>query len=110
MRTTTLTLWLVGLSALLLAACNQTAAPTAPAASTSVTPSAFRMPDGTGCTGEVARYRAVMSNDLAMGHVNQSVYNRVDREVGQAEAACSAGRDAEAVRMIHATKSRYGYL
>jgi hypothetical protein len=107
MRTTTLTLWLAGLSALPLAACNQTAAP---AASTSVTPSTFRMPDGAGCTGEVARYRAVMSNDLAMGHVNQSVYNRVDREIGQAEAACSAGRDTEAVRMIHATKSRYGYL
>jgi hypothetical protein len=51
-----------------------------------------------------------MSNDLAMGHVNQSVYNRVEREIRQAEAACAAGRDAEAVRMINAAKSRYGYL
>jgi hypothetical protein len=51
-----------------------------------------------------------MSNDLAMGHVGQSVYTRVDREIGQAEAACAAGRDAEAVRMINATKARHGYL
>ncbi len=89
--------------ALLLAACNQTA--TTPAG-TSMTAT----PAGTGCRGEIDRYRAVMSNDLAMGHVNQSVYNRVDREVAQAEAACSAGRDAEAIRMVNATKARHGYL
>jgi hypothetical protein len=52
----------------------------------------------------------VMSNDLSMGHVTQSVYNRVDRELAQAEAACAAGRDAEAVRLVNATKARHGYL
>jgi hypothetical protein len=89
--------------ALALAACNQTVS--APAG-TSVMASG----SSTGCNGEIARYRAVMSNDLATGHVNQSVYNRVDREVSQAEAACAAGRDAEAVRMVNATKARHGYL
>lgn len=108
MRPSTRLLCLAGLLALPLAACNQTAT-TAPA-STSVTPSGFSMPTGTGCQGEVARYRAVMSNDLAMGHVGQSVYNRVDREIDQAEAACTAGRDADAVRMINATKRRHGYV
>jgi hypothetical protein len=93
--------------ALALAACNQTA--TTPAGTTAA-PSSFRMPEGTGCKGEIDRYRAVMSNDLSMGHVNQSVYNRIDREIGQAEAACAAGRDAEAVRMVNATKARHGYL
>lgn len=101
-------LWLAALVALPLAACNQTAA-TAPG-SANVTPSGFNMPSGTGCGGEISRYRAVMSNDLATGHVNQSVYNRVDREIAGAEAACSAGRDAEAVRMVNATKARHGYL
>ena len=102
--------WLAGVVALPLAACNQTAAPSAAPGSASVTPSGFQMPSGSGCQGEIARYRAVMTNDLAMGHVNQSVYNRVEREIGQAEAACAGGRDAEAVRMINATKSRHGYL
>jgi hypothetical protein len=109
MRTAIRSLCLTGLLALPLAACNQTAS-TPGSASTSVTSSGFRMPEGSGCKGEIDRYRAVMSNDLAMGHVNQSVYNRVDREIGQAEATCAAGRDAEAVRMVNATKSRHGYL
>lgn len=104
-------LWLTGLVALPLAACNQTASGPAPAAaSASVTPSSFRMPAGSGCQGEISRYRAVMSNDLAMGHVNQSVYNQVDRELSGAEAACAAGRDAEAQRMVHTIKGRHGYL
>lgn len=94
---------------LALAACNQMASAPAPAG-TSVTPSSFRMPEGTGCKGEIDRYRAIMSNDLAMGHVNQSVYQRVERDIGQAETACTAGRDAEAIRMIQATKARHGYL
>lgn len=103
-------LCLSGLVTLPLAACNQTAS-TAPApSSTSVTPSSFSMPAGSGCQGEVARYRAVMTNDLAMGHVNQSVFNRVEREIAQAETACTAGRDADAVRMINATKRRHGYV
>ena len=99
----------MGLLALPLAACNQTASAPAPA-TTSVTPSDFHMPVGSGCKGEIDRYRAVMTNDLSMGHVNQSVYNRVDKELGQAEAACAAGRDAEAVRMVNGTKARHGYL
>jgi hypothetical protein len=102
-------LCLTGLLALPLAACNQTASAPAPA-STGVTPSAFHMPEGSGCKGEIDRYRAVMSNDLSMGHVNQSVYNQVDRELGQAEAACAGGRDAEATRLVRATKARHGYL
>ncbi|MCG7391650.1 hypothetical protein MHY87_01850 [Microvirga sp. ACRRW] len=103
-------LCLTGLVALPLAACNQTTASNTASASASATPSGFRMPEGSGCQGEIARYRAVMSNDLAMGHVGQSVYNQVDREMGQAEAACAAGRDAEAQRMIRATKARHGYV
>lgn len=109
MRTAIRSLYLTGLLALPLAACNQTTSAPTPAGA-SVTPSSLRMPEGSGCRGEIDRYRAVMSNDLAMGHVNQSVYKRVDREIGQAEAACAGGRDAEAMRMINATKARHGYL
>jgi hypothetical protein len=101
MKIVTAALSLTG--ALALAACNQTA--TAPA-STGVMASS----SGTGCNAEIARYRAVMSNDLATGNVNQSVYNRVDRDIAQAEAACAGGRDAEAVRMVNTTKARHGYL
>jgi len=101
MTIATRSVWLAALAALPLAACNQTAG---------TVPAGIQASAGSGCGGEIAGYRAVMSNDLATGHVNQSVYNRVDRELGQAEAACSAGRDAEAVRMVRATKARPGYL
>ena len=62
-----------------------------------------------GCAGEVAQYRAVMANVLATGHVNKSVHARVSGEIDRAAASCAAGRDAEAVRMLDATKARYGY-
>ncbi|MBZ6075279.1 hypothetical protein [Microvirga puerhi] len=102
-------LCLAGVAALSLAACNQTTASAPSAATLTVTPTSFRMPEGTGCQGEIARYRAVMDNDLSMGHVNQSVYNGVEKDLAQADSACAAGRDAEAIRMVNATKARHGY-
>ena len=62
-----------------------------------------------GCAGEIARYRAVQDNDLAMGHVAKSVYNQIKREIDAAEKACAAGQDAEATAMIHASETRHGY-
>jgi hypothetical protein len=67
------------------------------------------MPDGPGCAGEVGRFRAVVENDVRIGHLNEAVHNSMSSEIGRAEAACAAGRDADAVRMIAATKERYGY-
>jgi hypothetical protein len=97
------------LAGLALAGCNQTSAPAPSAAAPGVTPSGFAMPAGSGCAGEIGRYRAVVDNDLATGHVNRSVHGRIAAELDRASAACAAGRDAEAVRMVTATKSRYGY-
>ena len=74
-----------------------------------MTPSGFAMPAGSGCAGEIGRYRAVVDNDLATGHVNRSVHGRIAAELDRASASCAAGRDAEAVRMVTATKPRYGY-
>jgi hypothetical protein len=97
------------------AGCTQTAgpspapAPAATSAAAGVTPSTFRLPEGSGCAGEVGRYRAVMENDLETGHVTRAVHDRVVLEIDRAASACSAGRDAEAIRMIHATKAKFGY-
>ncbi len=101
------------LSALLLAGCNTTqqaasAPPPAPASAV-VTPSNFVMPGGTGCAADIARYRAVQNNDLAMGHVAQSVYNQIKGEIAAAERACAAGNDREASSMIMASRQRHGY-
>jgi hypothetical protein len=74
-----------------------------------VTPPSFQMPEGSGCAGEIARYRAVQENDIAMGHVAKSVYAQIKREIEAAEKVCAAGQDAKATAMIHASEARHGY-
>jgi len=92
-----------------LAACQQ-AAPQAPQAGIqTVTPATFRMPEGSGCAGEVDRFRAVIDNDLQMGHVAAGVHVRAKKDIDGAASACASGRDAQAVAMIEAARGRYGY-
>jgi hypothetical protein len=105
--------------ALGLAACN-TAGP-APQASSApppaayanlpagVSPPGFRLPEGAGCSGAIARWKAIQDNDLASGHVGQKVYDTIQGEITQASAACQAGRDGEAVAMVRASRVRHGY-
>jgi hypothetical protein len=98
---------------LLLAACNQTSAPP-PAAvqgqqASLVTPPGFQLPEGQGCSGEIARFRAVQDNDLATGHVNRTVHERIKGEIDQAAATCAAGNDAGARGQLAAVKRRHGY-
>jgi hypothetical protein len=97
----------------MLAACSQTATPPpadSPRTSASlVTPAGFRLPEGTGCAGELARFRAVQANDLQTGHVNRTVHERIAGELSAAEAQCSAGNDGGARAALAATKRRYGY-
>jgi hypothetical protein len=101
--------------ALALAACQSTAEAPAPqpalqgAAPQYVTRPDFRLPEGAGCSGEIARFRAVMDNDLATGHVNRDVHGRVMADLRGPEAACAAGRSGEASASLTAVKRRYGY-
>lgn len=101
------------LAALALAACNSPApAPQAAApqpASIEVTPPNFQMPLGEGCAGDIARYRAIQDNDLAMGHVAKSVYDEIKKEIAVAEQQCSEGHEAQARATIVASRKRHGY-
>jgi hypothetical protein len=100
---------------LLLSACNQSSAPpptavqARPQSGSLVTPSDFKLPEGQGCAGDIARFRAVQDNDLATGHVSQSVYDRIRAEIDQAAALCAAGNDAAARGALAGTKRRFGY-
>ncbi len=104
---------LIAFAALAVAACNSPApAPQAAApapASIEVTPQNFQMPLGEGCAGDIARYRAVQDNDLALGHVAQSVYNQIKKEIAVAEQQCSEGHEALARATIVASRKRHGY-
>ena len=103
---------LTGCAALGLAACTQTTTPPPappPGAAAGVTPSAFRLPEGAGCSGEIARFRAVLANDVETGHLTRTVYGRAGADLDRAASACTAGRDGEARATLAATRSRYGY-
>jgi hypothetical protein len=98
--------------ALALAGCQQTAsAPPAPppGAVPGVTPNTFSMPAGTGCSGEISRFRAVLANDVATGNAAQSVANRAGPDLDRASSVCAAGREAEARSILSSLKARLGY-
>lgn len=103
-----------------LSACNsasqQAAAPQAAAPAPSyanvapgVTPAGFRLPEGGGCQGDVARWAAIQDNDLKTGHVSKSVYDNIQKEIAAARQACAAGNSAQASSMVRASRARHGY-
>lgn len=101
---------------LLLGACQSTNnAPASQAAQrqeprgVTPTPSNFRLPEGAGCTGDIARFRAIQANDLETGHVTKSVYDQIEAEMKRAEAMCAAGQSGAASALVRATRSRFGY-
>lgn len=107
---------------LALAACNSTggsspspAAATPPSAGAyaglpaGVSPPGFTLPAGSGCAASIARWQAIQDNDLNTGHVSQSVYNLIGKEIAQADAACQAGKEAEAEALVRASRARHGY-
>jgi hypothetical protein len=104
---------MAAVAALTLAGCNAAAPPPSAAAPTPgsivVAPSDFKMPQGSGCAGEIARYRAVQDDDLAMGQIAQSVYDQIHGEIAAAAQVCASGRDGEARGMIMASRKRHGY-
>lgn len=101
---------------LLLTACQSTQAPPpAPAPQAqqprgvSITPSNFKLPEGSGCSGDVARFRAIQANDLETGHTTKSVYDQIEAEMKKADAMCASGNAGAASAHVRATKSRFGY-
>lgn len=97
-----------------LAACTSSGPPPAPTptpaeAPSGVTPSTFTLPSGGGCAGEIARFQAVMDNDLATGHTTAGVHSRVSAEIATARQSCAAGNEGGAIAQVNATKSRFGY-
>ncbi|MCU0884973.1 MAG: hypothetical protein MUC44_08495 [Beijerinckiaceae bacterium] len=95
-----------------LVACTASGTPPAPSpasAPSGVTPNTFTLPSGGGCAGEVARFQAVMDNDLATGHTTKGVHERVSAEIATARATCAGGNEGAAIAQVNATKSRFGY-
>ncbi len=95
-----------------LAACNaprQTQPVIDPPGPPRPAPSALSLPEGASCAAPISRYNSVIENDLAMGHVNPTVYGQIQGEISEAAAACAAGQDGKATALLRASKARHGY-
>lgn len=112
-------LFVITCSLLVLAGCQSTSEAPAPAPQAtapkqeprgvSITPAGFRLPEGSGCQGDIARFRAIQANDLETGHTTRPVYDQIEAEMKRADAMCAAGQSGAASAHVRATKSRFGY-
>ncbi|HEY3718629.1 MAG TPA: hypothetical protein VGL41_00660 [Roseiarcus sp.] len=101
------------LAALLFPACNAAAQPPQidafAAGSLMLAQQDAQLPEGGSCAGDIARYRAVQEQDIKMGHVAKSVYNKIKGEIAAAEVECNNGHEAHARQMILVSKKKHGY-
>ena len=104
------TIFVAVLLAAPLAACNAPSpGAVVPGAPPAPPPSASVAPTGSGCAAIVAKYRAVVENDIAMGNVNPKVYDQIRGEINEADTVCASGQDAQAVNLVRASKTKHGY-
>jgi hypothetical protein len=102
-------------SAALLGACNTTSAPRTQAQANpeprgvTITPAGFRLPEGTGCSADVARFRAIMKNDIETGHKTKAVFDQIEAEMRTADGMCASGNAGGASAHVRATRARFGY-
>ena len=100
---------LVVLAAATLGACQQRAAAPKVSEPSPVVPAPLTLPTGSGCGPEIARTKAIVDSDVATGNLNKPVGDRFNADLSQAAAECAAGKSGEALHLLAAAKSRYGY-
>ncbi|KQS84658.1 MULTISPECIES: hypothetical protein [Methylobacterium] len=99
---------LVALAVAALGACQQRATPAVTEPSP-IVPAPLALPTGSGCGPEIARTKAIVDSDVATGNLNKPVGDRFSADLAHAAAECSAGKSGEALHLLAAAKSRYGY-
>lgn len=98
--------------ATVLTGCTPAGGPN-PAASSSasgpIPPDWPQLPEGAACTTDLVHFQTILKSDADKGYINRPVYDEVEPELKTAAVACAAGRDAEARKLVQASKKRYGY-
>lgn len=94
-----------------LCGCNQ-GTPVASAPPSRAAPAAAQfanLPGGAACTEKIHHYQSVLAADESTGNVAQKVYDQIESELAAAATACAAGRDREALGLVHSSEIRHGY-
>ena len=97
-----------------LCACNQSAQPyETPVAAHRLRPGrrprGRTLPPAAACTDKLNSYQKVLTSDVTTGNLNEKVYDEIEADLSRAANACAAGKDGEALGIIHATKEKHGY-
>jgi hypothetical protein len=111
MRRILLSITIIGAAAA-LCGCYQGqpySAPIAAAPSGIATPVWPDLPPAAACTDKLNTYQKVLTGDVTTGNLNQKVYDEIEADLSRAATACAAGKDGEALGIIHATKEKHGY-
>ena len=61
------------------------------------------------CQSTLAEFEIIIASDAKTGNLNKGVNRRIAAELASVQAACAAGRDADAIRQLGAIKHRFGY-
>lgn len=67
------------------------------------------LPQTAACTDKLNTYQKVLTGDVTSGNLNKSVYDLIEADLLRAANACAAGKDSDALSIIHATKEKHGY-
>jgi hypothetical protein len=78
-------------------------------AASGVSSPSFKLPEGTGCRGAVAKFKAIVENDLETGHTTKTVHDSMMSDLGGAERACAAGQEGAAISMVRGIRAKNGY-
>jgi hypothetical protein len=103
-----LTLAVAGCNANRASPLVELAAPAMPAY-VRVSPPESRLPQSGGCAGDITQFRALQESDLASGHLDKSVYDQIQTEIGEADQACAQGDTLRAQGLLRAAKQKHGY-
>lgn len=62
-----------------------------------------------GCAGAIERWQAFAAQENQGGHMDTPVFEAIQADIARATASCQAGHEAEALRLVTASKRRHGY-
>lgn len=61
------------------------------------------------CAAAVDSWQDFAARENQGGHMDTSVFEKIQAEIGRASALCQAGQDAQARRAVEESRRRHGY-
>lgn len=66
-------------------------------------------PGDGGCASAIERWQAFAEQENQGGHMDTTVFDKIQAEIARANDLCQAGQDEQARRAVDASRHRHGY-